>query len=327
MGGSYYSEDVYRSRVDTSRTSSKGYFTHDSDVKTGKASGVHPKLDPSKKNKAGKNVRESFDSAEHPNSRAVVFAFDVTGSMYVVPTKFKDNLGNLMKALTSKILPDAHLMIAMIGDATSDRYPLQIGQYEAGNEIDEALSLGILEGNGGGQGYESYQNFLYYMARHSDLDCVNKRKEKGIIFISGDERIYPQVNKNEIKNLIGDNLEANIPTTEILEEVRKNNEVFWITPENTHHANDPSIVEPTKKMFGDHYLRLSNPEDVCALVVATIGKLEGYSENDIKLTLKDLGFALNSVTEVMKSLVGYNPKVTKTLTRTKTVKTQGVKRL
>lgn len=291
MGGSSYSSSVYTARVADVKSRGVDYFSHSAAIKSGKAENkVHADLDPALKNKAGKIVRESFDSDTHPESRAVGVLFDVTGSMGMVPREFVDNLGTLMGLLVKKgVIQSPHVLFGAIGDATCDKVPLQIGQFEAGNEMDDVLSKIVLEGGGGGGKKESYELGMYFMARHTDLDCFNKRGDKGLLFIAGDEMLYPNVSKTQVKNLIGADLQDDIPTATIFEELKEKYEVFWIYPEQGSYLNDSTVVNPLKAMFGQNFLVLKDAKDVATLVAKTIGLLEGYDESTLDAGLKDLG--------------------------------------
>jgi hypothetical protein len=95
-------------------------FTHSAEIRSGHTEmKVHEKLDPSKKNKAGRNIRESFDSDTHPESHPVAVIFDVTGSMASVPRIFVEKLGTLMATLVKKdFLQHPHILFGAVGDAT-----------------------------------------------------------------------------------------------------------------------------------------------------------------------------------------------------------------
>ena len=62
---------------------------------------------------------------------------------------------------------DPQIMFGAIGDATCDRAPLQVGQFESDNRMDDDLGRILLEGGGGGQKTESYELAMYFMARHT----------------------------------------------------------------------------------------------------------------------------------------------------------------
>jgi hypothetical protein len=96
---------------------------------------VHPALDP-----LGVRARESRDSAEHPESLAIAVLFDVTGSMGGVPRALQARLPQLLGLLLRKgYARHPQIMFGAIGDATCDRAPLQVGQFESDNRMDGDL--------------------------------------------------------------------------------------------------------------------------------------------------------------------------------------------
>lgn len=291
MGSSSYDSSVYSARMDHHKATGTSAFTHDTAISSGRISAdVHEKLDPSKKNSAGKNIRESFDSDKHPTSNAVAVLFDVTGSMSGVPRVFVECLGTLMRTLVKKgYLNDPQVLFGAIGDAPHDRVPLQVGQFESGNEMDEALSLIYLEGQGGGTQQESYELGMYYMARHTDLHCYTNRKKKGYLFITGDECPYDKVKRSEVKDIIGDSLQADIPLKDMLEELREKFEVFWIMPGGTNNWGNEMIESKLQKLFGQHFLKLENPAHISELICTTIALCEGHDLEDVSDALVDSG--------------------------------------
>jgi len=563
MGSSRYDDAIYSARVSTAAAAGADLFVHDDAIRTGKAvAGVHESLDPKKLNTFGKNIRESLDSDAAPNSRAIAVLFDETGSMHLVPRLFAKKLEKLMASLVKKaFVPDPHIMFGGIGDAHSDKAPLQLGQFEGGNEIDDTLTNIYLESNGGGgEPQESYELAMYYIARHTDCDCINKRAQKGYCnvpvapvwmanqtfkrigditpgdvvmgwdkatghrsirpakvqamlshcadnvveatlssgkkikctedhrwlsayrksgmpdvwtsvqykqggnradrtrlgvlsrilnpaegippeyavdagwlagiydgegssngiaqsrshnpevcariertldllgfewsyhddsyfvlggrdallkflqlpitrrkqierllteskwsrytgsgvqplrmwgkkdhvirverlpaqevismqtetgnytawgyassncFILGDERPYPAVKATQVKALIGDDLEADIPTKDIVAEVQKHWHLFWIMPGGTAHWHDDSVIEPNRKMFGQNFILLENPDDVCELIVSTIGVTEGYDLHDVGAALKDVGADAGAISRSGTALATY----------------------
>jgi len=262
------------------------YFSHTASVLSGDAkAGVHALLDPARPNTAGKIVRESFDSPDHPTSVPICCAFDTTGSMCKVPRIFVEKLGALMDQLRNqKYVEHPHVMFAGIGDEYSDRAPLQVGQFEADNRLDESLSKIFLEGGGGGTGEESYSLALYFMARHIDMSAT-KRGKKGYLFILGDEMPYRRVDARTVKEVIGDDIKADIPTEDIIEEARKKFNIFWVMPSGTDHWEDKKTISQLKRHFGDHYLRLEDPSVITELLTAVIAVEEGHPMDEVCLTL------------------------------------------
>lgn len=305
MGSSTYSDCLYSARVSTAKARGTDLFTHTYDIRSGKTKRtVHASLDPAHRNSAGQLIRESFDSAAHPDSVPVAVFFDVTGSMARVPRIAADNLGQLMASLLKKgFLNHPHILFGAIGDATCDEVPLQIGQFEAGNEMDDALTNIYLEGGGGGSKCESYELALYFMARHTDCHAWTRRGKKGYLFLIGDEKPYPEVKRKEVERIMNVSLPENIPLNTVLAEVRERFEVFWIMPGGTTHWDDTEVTEYLRELFGQNFLRLEDPNDIVTLISSTVGVAEGFDLHHVDAALKDVGADAESVARVSKSLV------------------------
>jgi len=309
MGGSSYSSDAFTSRLKSVRDSGASYFCHTADVRSGKkAVGCHESLDPKKANKAGVKIRESRDSDTHPESLAISVLFDVTGSMGMVPGKLVDKLNKLMSGLIEKgYVKHPHVMFGAIGDATCDAVPLQVGQFEAGNEMDSTLANIYIEGGGGGQTRESYELAMYYMSKYTSMDCLDKRGKKGYLFLVGDEMPYEEVKPGEVKEFIGDAMQSALPIEKLLEELREKFEVFWIYPHEGSYwgGGDSKEVKYLRKLFGQQLISLEKAEDVCELLVMTIGAAEGYDVHDIGKDLVSVGASADSVKRASKAVTPY----------------------
>jgi len=49
---------------------------------------------------------------------------------------------------------------------------------------------------------ESYELAMYFMARHTAMDCLDKRGRRGYLFLIGDELAYPKVKAREIAKVM-----------------------------------------------------------------------------------------------------------------------------
>jgi len=272
MGTRRWSNDDYHDRARLRARLGKDAFEHDHAIRQGGAEAkVHDKMNPH-----GVRVRESRDSAAHPHSHAVAVLFDVTGSMQGVPRILQANLPKLMGLLIRKgYLEHPHILIGAIGDATCDTAPLQVGQFESGIEIEEDLGRLFLEGGGGGHITESYELALYFMARHTAIDCYEKRGKRGYLFVIGDEVPYPQIKRAEVAKVIGDAPQADIPIAELIEELERTYDVYFVLPKMTHHWNNPTVHRRWVELLGQNVLRLEDPAGICELIASTIGLAEG----------------------------------------------------
>lgn len=277
MGGVPWDEALHEHRVRTQVATGAPAFVHDHNVRTGVAtSAIHEKLNPK-----GVRVRESRDSPAHPNSVPIAALFDVTGSMKGVPKVFKEKLAGLMDILLKKgYCKDPHILTGAIGDHRWDRAPLQIGQFESSVEIDEDLGNIFLEGNGGGNGTESYQLAMYFIARHTVTDAWEKRGKKGYLFLSGDELAFPYVTRDEVQEWLGEDCERDIPIAEIVRELKQKWHVFFLIPSNTDHGSEASLQAFWDKLLGSEVvIKLPRPEEISE----TIGAIVGMFESEVSL--------------------------------------------
>jgi hypothetical protein len=153
---------------------------------------------------------------------------------------------------------------------------------------------------------------MYFIAHHTDIDCWNKRGHKGYLFIIGDEMAYPSVNRGQIRDHIGDGLQADISTAEIVRELKQRYHVFYILPKNASYGGDKNILGFWRKLLGQNVLELEDPEAVCETIALTIGMMEGttdlYQGAD---DLREFGTADRMLQVVTTALAGIPASVTR----------------
>jgi len=282
MGSGRWSTDVYSAAANYRAASGTSAFAYSD----GGARTAHPALDP-------RNVgrRESRDSAEHPVSTPIAVLFDVTGSMRGVPRVLQTKLPQLLGLLTRKgYATDPQILFGAIGDATCDRVPLQVGQFESDNRMDEDLARIVLEGGGGGQKMESYELAMYFMARHTTLDSVERRGRRGYLFLIGDEMPYPRVKPREVRAVIGDELREPIGTEAILAELRRSFDVYYLLPTAAGWGGDAEVLGRWRELLGQNVIELDDLDAVCETIALTVGLAEDAIDLDAGLAdLADLG--------------------------------------
>lgn len=175
--------------------------------------------------------RESCDSLDNPASTAIIVGLDVTGSMgYLSENIAKGALNRTMLEIYDKNpVTNPHIMFQAIGDSRSDEAPLQTTQFEADIRIAEQLLDVYFEGRGGGNGGESYLLSWYFAAKHTRIDCYEKRHEKGFLFTIGDECCHKTLTREEILRVFGDG-DSNEQYTagELFDEASEKYEIFHI---------------------------------------------------------------------------------------------------
>jgi hypothetical protein len=269
MGSGRWSTDVYAAAASYRRATGADAFAYSARMSGAPRSAwrAHPDLDP-----FGVRARESRDSDEHPASLAIAVLFDVTGSMGRVPRRLQEKLPQLFALLLRKgYVAHPQVLFGAIGDATCDRVPLQIGQFESDNRLDDQLGSILLEGGGGGQMTESYELAAYFMARHTSIDCFEKRGRRGYLFLIGDETCYPRVKPGEVRGVLGGELAEPIRTAAIFAELKRAWDVYYILPEGAAYAGDAKVLAHWRGLVGQNLIQLDDLDAVCETIALTIG--------------------------------------------------------
>lgn len=278
MGSSRWSPSDW----DSYSTTTKSKSTEEIFTKRGMDSEMDPK---------GVAVRESRDSDVNPNSTAVILGLDVTGSMGVIADKLaRESLGVLVEEIYDRMpIPDPHIMVMGIGDVVYDRAPLQVGQFEADLTITKWLEKIWLEHGGGGNACESYDLAYYFAATHTSIDCYEKRSKKGFMFTIGDEPPPQGLTKEQVKEFIGDDLQAPISFAETLSLAQKMYYCFHIIIKQGSHVRMrgvDSVKEPWTKLLGQNVIVLDDYNKIAELVVST---MQVWAGEDIDTVSKSWG--------------------------------------
>lgn len=280
MGSSYWSDDFYNDRKAHRAATGTDAFEHHVAVKTGKTkTATHPKMNPMDV------MRESRDSEAHPESVAIGVILDVTGSMCHIPRLIQDNLPKLLKSLNG-VVKDPQILFGAVGDAQAgDQGPLQTGQFESGIEMDDDISRFFLEGGGGGNAGESYELAIYFFARHTSIDCFEKRGKKGYLFIIGDEPPLPFVEPGDVKKLIGASIKR-ISVEDIVKECQKKYNIFFLIPDGTSHARETRLQDRWAGLLGPEHVIHLNANETSSVIARQIGICEGTAPKDVMVEAK-----------------------------------------
>ena len=244
MGGGAWTTCSYVTHSTTSRGfASMDAFNNASVQELYRSSSLCQELNPYKV------IRECCDSEEHPNTIPVILALDVTGSMGSAAEAVAKQLGEIMENLYSKV-QDVEFMTMAIGDLSYDRAPIQASQFESDIRIAEQLEKIYFERGGGGNSWESYTAAWYFGLHNTKLDCWNRGK-KGIIITMGDESLNPYLPKFNLQRVLGcENLQADVETKELYNEVIKKFDVYHLGV-NDHRTSFISYKDKIINSFGN----------------------------------------------------------------------------
>ncbi len=232
----------------------------------------------------GLKIRESRDSINHPTSDAIMVYLDQTGSMGTIPEyMIKHKLGTLMNTLIKHGVEHPQIMFGAIGDHLNNEIaPLQVGQFESGtDELDKYLTAIKIEGNGGGNYGESYLMAYLVAARHTSIDCFEKRGLKGFLFTIGDEATHKTLDVDALKHYLGYEEASALTVEQLLAEAQRMYHVFHIHVNTTGHRNDPYVLDSWKKILGERLLILEDQDAVAEVIASTVAVLRGKDLADV----------------------------------------------
>lgn len=300
MGGGSWDVGSYTAKVSAAKAAGRSTFDYDTKVKSGKVKGVNPLLDPTavagpSSPFAGRVMREVCVTDEHPDPTAILIWLDVTGSNIDAARRVHAKLPKLQAYLqTGNFCADPQINISAVGDANSDNYPLQFGQFESDNRLDDQIAALILEGNGGGQCRETYELGAYMAARHVHQEPFELYGKKGFVFFIGDEMPYNAIENDysrghwngghTLKSLTGDELSEPLSTKAVFAELMEKNHVFFLfQKQGAYFAKD--IVPAWEKVLGrENIVMLDNPDQVVEVIAALIARFEGNLDDEATAT-------------------------------------------
>ena len=263
MGYSDYS--VNRTSKNSARTLSFMSQQPDQIFEQNRVGKMHEMMNPS-----GVKLRESRDSEAHPNSIPIIMALDVTGSMGHIPLDLiRTGLPHIMNSIIAAGLPDPQILFLAVGDHKTDSAPLQISQFESGDEdLDIWLKRVWLEGKGGGNGGESYPLAHWFANYCVETDAWDKRHQKGFLFTIGDERFHQTIDVNSLKHIMGNPELGQIDSKQEIQDAAHK----W----NTYHllpgAESDDSFRQWQDVLGERAMFLSSykeiPETIKRIVVA-----------------------------------------------------------
>ena len=238
----------------------------------------------------------------------LIVVTDVTGSMGQWPAVMFGKLPYLMHELKVYLGENARLLIAAVGDATSDDYALQIHEPKATfDEAKEALGSLVIEGGGGGTRKESYELAGGYFLKAVDV----ARDVKPILVFIGDEAPYPQLTGTQLAALGVSNAE-NMSTEELFKQLNEVYDVHLIHKPYSHYETSPVTADVKAAWLPllppEHIHPLREPERVVDTLFGILaGATEKVDEFVGELTSRQTP---EQVKTVLTTLNGYFKTVT-----------------
>lgn len=208
----------------------------------------------------------------------ILVAVDVTGSMAHWPAEIFDRLPLLYQTL-SQYRQDVEISFAAIGDATSDRFPLQVTDFGKGAELDERLAAIFGEGGGGGA-KESYELFAWFVQNR----VSTPEAEKPFLIVYGDEGFYPSVDPEQVRHYLGVSIEKREPALPIFRDLMERFEVYLLRKSYGDPGEEKKIVKQWEAALEPQRILAVQDEEravdlALGLIARSWGRFEDFEKN------------------------------------------------
>lgn len=291
MGGSSYDRDVYSSSSSSGWRSSCSSFGESSYSESKLSSStLHSSMNPK-----GKVLKSKTKTP-------IIIMLDVTGSNINFARVVYDKLPMFYGQIEQKgYLKDFDISICAVGDAYCDDYPLQIGSFAKGIEIDSWIEKLVLEGGGGGGNRESYELAAYYLYKNTQFAPGSKP----IIFFIGDERPYATVDSYQAQKFGIEYEQKNIEPFSLLREKVDNN-VFMLLNKYCSRNFESEITSSWQKLLApQHVIKIQEQKSIVDLMLGIISMIsESRTLESYKVDMQNRGQTDERINGVSKSLEG-----------------------
>jgi hypothetical protein len=256
MGGGSYSFEARETRA-----TAKGYATKSLNQVFDR-SAMHHSMNP-----MNAKMRESRDSEEHPESLAIIIALDLTGSMGMIPKYIVSHgLPNIMKKLMDSGIAHPQILFLGVGDHECDRAPLQVGQFESSDlQLDHWLTTTFIEQGGGSNAGESYLLAWYFAAMHTEIDCFEKRGQKGFLFTIGDEPTLTHLGCESLARIMGNGQYKDYSAKELLKVAEEHYHVIHLHIEEGR-GHSQSTVNGWKALIGQELVHVQDHQTIADII-------------------------------------------------------------
>lgn len=288
MGGSSYDRDVYSSSSSSGWGSSSDFGASSYSASRLSSSILHSSMKPN-----GKIL-------ESKTKTPIIIILDVTGSNIAFARVVYDKLPMFYGQIEQKgYLKDFDIAICAVGDAYCDDYPLQIGSFAKGIELDSWIEKLVLEGGGGAGISESYELAAYYLYKNTRFAPGSNP----IIFFIGDEKPYSTVDQYQARNMgIECNQKGIAPFALLREKVQDN--VFMLLNKYSGRSFRQDVTSAWQELLApQHVIKIREEKSIVDLMLGIISMIsESRTLESYKIDMLGRGQTKERIEDVSQSL-------------------------
>lgn len=171
---------------------------------------------------------------------------------------------------------DAEIAFMAIGDAQNrETYPLQARPFSTGTALADRLKELVIEGNGGGNGGETYELAALYLLHHLEVDPL----AQPIVVFIGDEPCFNSISVSDAKKWCNVDLDRSTSTAQVFEELREKASVYFIQKPygsglggDTDKTTQDVYMKWRKLVGSDSIAPLGDPERVVDVIFGILAQ-------------------------------------------------------
>lgn len=291
MGGFSYDRDDYDSSSSSGWSSSSSYSSNDS-----YSSYASSKMSAFRLDDSMKPTHRIRSNSKNP----IIIVLDVTGSNTSLAKIVYDKMPMFYGQIEQQgYLKDFDICFMAVGDAFSDKYPLQVGNFAKGIEIDTYLEKIVLEGCGGGNDGESYELAAYYLTHYMDLP----EGAKPIVFFQGDEPTHGNPTKSSVEEV---EMNWNADSGDVWKNLREmcDDNVYMMLGKFNGTYWKESYENEWKNILADeHVIRVNEEKAIIDLILGIISMVSQTRDLDsYKVDMLNRGQTTKRIEDVSNSL-------------------------
>lgn len=232
------------------------------------------------------------------STQPLVVAVDVTGSMADWPALIFEKLPLLYNEVV-RYLPDVEISFAAIGDAYSDKHPVQVTAFGKGVDLDAKVNSLYPEGGGGGGARESYELTAHYFLTQCDM----QKAKKPIFIFAGDEGFYESVAKDVLSRYFTGEQPASLDGMKAMRDLGKKFDTY-ILRKPYGSGYDNSIAQQWKNVLGDQkVMKLDDPRRIVDCIIGIVAaSAGGFMDFTKRLSERQEDDKVKSVMKTLRSI-------------------------
>ncbi len=122
---------------------------------------------------------------------------------------------------------------------------------------------------------ESYSLAWLFFARHTSIDCFEKRDQKGFLFTIGDEGVHKMLERDFLTDLLGYPFYEDIPAEQLLAEAQRMYHVFHLHVTETSTGGSAIIIDGWRKLIQERLILVEDYNNIAEIIASTVAVVMG----------------------------------------------------